>query len=48
MSGGGGGVIIIKNLKTALSLSAIPSGKVRVWHVFVLTHLLTYLAGKLF
>ncbi len=47
MSGGGAGPIILKNIRTALSLSAIPSGKVRVWHVLAATHVLAFLAGFL-
>ena len=46
MSGGGGGVIIIKNLKAAAALSVSPSGKFKVWHVLVLTHLIAWAVGK--
>jgi hypothetical protein len=47
MSGGGGGVIILKNLKTAAQLSVSPSGKYKVWHLVLLSHALNGL-GWLF
>jgi hypothetical protein len=46
MSGGGGGIIILKNLKTAAGLSITPNGKWKVWHLLVVTHALAWAAGK--
>ena len=45
MSGGGAGPIIIKNLKTAGSLSVTPGGKYKVWHLVLLTHLVAFVLG---
>jgi hypothetical protein len=47
MSGGSGGPIILKNIKAALSVSANPSGSVKLWHALLLTHVLAFLAGAL-
>lgn len=46
MSGGGGGVIILKTLKTAAQLGVTTNGKVKVWHVLIVSHLAAFLLGK--
>ena len=46
--GGSDGGVIIRNLKTAAGLSLSKSGKVKVWHGLLLTHLLVFLSGKFF
>lgn len=47
MSGGGGGPIILKLVKDALSVGVTPSGKYKLWHVLVLTHIAAFIAGAL-
>ncbi len=48
MSGGGGGVIVLKTLKTASQLSVTPNGKWKVYHVLIVTHVLAFLIGMAF
>jgi len=45
MSGGNGGVIILKTLKTAAQLSVTANGKVKVWHVLVASHVAAFVLG---
>ncbi len=45
MSGGGGGVIILKTLKTASQLSVSPSGKWKVYHVLIVSHVVAATLG---
>lgn len=44
---GAGGVIIIRNLKAALSVGCNKSGSVKLWHVLTATHLGMLIAGAL-
>lgn len=44
---GAGGIIILKNLKSALQVGVTKSGRVKLWHGLVLTHALCALAGWL-
>ena len=46
MSGGNGGVIILKIVKDALSVSVNKSGSVKLWYVLVATHVAAFIAGK--
>lgn len=45
MSGGGGGVIILKIVKDALSVGVTPSGKYKLWHALTVTHVVALLVG---
>lgn len=45
--GGSDGGIIIRNLKTAATLSLNPSGSFKVWHLLAITHAIAAL-GWLF
>lgn len=47
MSGGGAGPIILKTLRTAMTLSVSPSGSVKLWHVLSATHVLAFVGGLL-
>lgn len=47
MSGGGGGVIILKTLRTAAGLSVSASGKYKLWHALVASHALVFVIGLL-
>ena len=40
MSGGGGGVIILKIVRDALSVGIAAKGRVKLWHVLVTSHVL--------
>jgi hypothetical protein len=46
--GAGGVIIILKNVKEALSVGVTSSGKYKVWHCLVLTHVAAFLAGLAF
>jgi hypothetical protein len=43
--GGDSGTIIVRNLKAAGALSV--GGKWKVWQVFVVTHVIAFIAGAL-
>ncbi len=45
MSGGGGGVIILKMVKDSMQVGLNKSGSVKLWHVLALTHVLSAIAG---
>lgn len=47
MSGGGAGPIILKLVRDALSVGITKSGSVKLWHVFVATHVAAFIAGAL-
>jgi len=43
---GAGGIIIIRNLKSALSVGCNAKGSVKLWHVLMLTHAIAWAMGK--
>jgi len=45
MSGGGAGPIILKLVRDALSVGMNKSGSVKLWHVFIATHVAAFIAG---
>lgn len=46
--GGGGVIIILKRVvKDALQVGVSPSGKWKLWHVLLATHVVAFLAGAL-
>ncbi len=47
MSGGSGGPIILKLVRDAVSVSVTKSGKYKLWHALLATHLLALLTGFL-
>lgn len=47
MSGGGGPIIILKNIRSALSVGATPSGGVKLWHCVLAFGLICFVAGAL-
>lgn len=44
---GAGGVIILKNVKAALSVGCNKSGSVKLWMVLVATHVAAFVGGWL-
>lgn len=42
---GAGGVIVLKNLKSALTVGCNKSGSVKLWMVLLATHLAAFLFG---
>lgn len=48
MSGGSGGPIILKIVKDALKVGVTPSGKYKLWHVLLASHLAAFLIGLAF
>ncbi len=41
--GAGGVIIILKNVRNALSVGLTPAGKLKLWHALVCTHVLLLL-----
>lgn len=44
---GAGGIIIIRNLKSALSVGCNAKGSVKLWQALIVTHALCALAGAI-
>lgn len=47
MGGGDGGVIIRKVVGDALKVGVTSSGKYKLWHVLLATHLVAFVVGVL-
>lgn len=44
--GAGGVIIILKNIRNALSVGLAPSGNVKLWHALSATHAAVWALGK--
>jgi hypothetical protein len=44
--GAGGIIVILKNVRSALSVGVTSSGRYKIWHVLVASHALVWAAGK--
>lgn len=43
---GAGGIIVIRNLRAALSVGCNRSGSVKLWHMLLMTHAAMWALGK--